>query len=188
MADKLPVPAKPIRLPRNKFQMLKQAFISTGLWEAIQVAVEEAPDLLDKLYASMTDSGVKPEDLKGLRDTDSRKLMLVELARAGVPISATAGLNNEEYKKYLSMLREFGVAVMKVHDGEQIARPSSGDAKLDLYAFHQSMARVANRLGLSGPSRFRQLYEIAQVINMITEKDVESVELFEFNFPNALRG
>lgn len=184
----LPVPAGAESIPRGKFAALKRALVAAGVWEAVTEAAQAAPGLWNDLVGSMTGSGVKPEDLSKLSGADSRRVVLVELARAGLPLSESAGLTSDELKKYFGMLKEFGAKLQEEHDGSQVERPSSGDEKIDQYAFHRALGRTANRLGLSGPGRFRQLYEIAQVLNSITEADVESVELFELNFPNALRG
>lgn len=189
MAGKvLVIPAGAGSIPRGKFAMLKQALISAGIWEAVTEAAERAPELWNTLVGSMAESGVKPDDLKRLNDQDARRLMLVELARAGIPLDQSAGLSSEEYRKYQGLVREYGTKFSSKHDESQLERPTTDDPKVAEYEFHRAMGRVANRLGLSGASRFRQMYEIAQVMNSLREKDIESAELFELNFPNALRG
>lgn len=166
---------------RAGIQKVKDMLISLGIWEGFQAAVNNAPDALSKMYNSMVDSGADPEDAQSTKD-GGRSIILVEAARQGIVLDESAGLSRTEAKKYSSMLKQFGKALSVANDKQQVARPSTDNDPIAQASFILNMAEVCNRLGLSGPNRFRQLYNIALMMNTITEVDVEKAELHERMF------
>lgn len=182
------VPAKiPARIPRGRLDAIKQALVAAGLWEVVEAGISNSEEWLSGVYHSITDSGGNPEDIPKMRSGESRKLMLVEMARSGVVLDKTAGLSRAELNAYNKMLTEFGQKLSEEHDGSQVERPSSGIAEIDNALYYKAMSSACARLALSGASRFRELYQIAQVLNTVREADVQGAELFELNFPNALK-
>lgn len=163
---------------RAGMQKLKDMLISLGIWEGIQAAADYAPDVLEKMYNSMTDSGVTPDQASSAKD-GGRTVALIEAARQGVMLDEKAGLSKAEAKKYLAMLKQFGTALSASVDSKQVDRPASEDAAMANASYMLAMHRTCNRLGLTGPNRFRQLYDISLVINTIREGDVERAELHE---------
>lgn len=163
---------------RVGIQKLKEMLISLGIWEGLQAAVDNAPELLSKMYDSMSDSGISPDKAASVKD-GGRSVVLIEAARQGVLLDESAGLTKVEAKKYQTMLRQFGATMSAAVDSKQVGRPSAEDGRIAEAAYMLSMHRAANRLALSGPNRFRELYNIALVINTIRESDVESAELHE---------
>lgn len=164
---------------RASLQKLKDLLISLGLWEGIQAAADYAPDVLERMWNNMSESGVEPDKLKASRD-GGRKVALVEAARLGLVLDKSAGLTEREARASAKMLQDFGSAVSASNDANQASKPQDNDVQKAAYML--AMSRVCNRLGLNGANRFRRLYEIAQVINTITEKDVENAELHETYF------
>lgn len=156
---------------------LKDLLIKIGVWEAISQAAEHAPDLLEKMVSSMTDSGIDPKTL--LESKDAKKVVLIEAARQGVQLDSNAGLTKGELAKYANMLKQFGTQLTSSVDAKQATRPTTEDARIAEAAFLGSMQRTCAWLGLTGPNRFRSLYEISTMINSITEKDLENAELHE---------
>jgi len=156
---------------------LKDLLIKIGAWEAVSQAAEHVPDLIGNMVDSMRDSGVDPKDL--LSSKDGKKVVLTELARQGVTLDSSAGLSKGELTKYLSALKEFGSKLTTTVDSKQAVRPTTEDPRIARAAYLQGMQRVCAWIGLTGPNRFRQLYEIATVVNTITEKDIEDAELHE---------
>lgn len=172
----------PPPLPKGKLRKLVDVLTGLGLWELATAAVDKAPEYLNELYASLTDAGVPPEKLATLSKEDARQVVLVESARKGVLLDGSAGLSGEEAVKYAALMMSFGHDLSENHDNGQVSRPTTGDELLDRAVVNNSMNRVAAKLALTGASRFRELYNIAMVLNMITEKDVELAELHEAQY------
>lgn len=166
---------------RAGLQKLKELLIQIGVWEAIQAAANDPTAVLTSMYDSLTKSGGDLDRLAASKD-NGRKVLLIESARQGVYLDESAGLSRAEATRYANLVKEFGAGLSASADANQVSRPEVEDPMVADAAYMLSMARVCNRLGLSGPNRFRQLYEIAIVINTIQEVDVQKAETHESMF------
>lgn len=170
---------------RAGMQKLKDLLIQIGLWEAIQAAASDPTAVLSSMYENLTKSGGDVDRLAATGD-GGRKIMLIEAARSGVFLDENAGLSRAEALKYAKMFRDFGRELSASADANQVSRPSMDNAALEDASYLLAMSRVCARLSLTGPNRFRQLYEISVIMNSIQEVDVEKAELHESLF-GALR-
>lgn len=170
------IPEAQKRKARSKvIEWLKAA----GLYTLVDQSIDNIGDLVDGISASLFGSGVDPTKQNPSAE-DKRKIMLVELARSGVEFAGTEiGLSQQEAAAFAKMALEFKASQSARVDAGQASAERSEDQHL-LYL--SQMARVCTRLGLTGRNRFRQLYNLALVINTIKESDVERAEKHESIF------
>ena len=171
--------SKKVRFAKAAYDAFKNAAVSVGLWEALDGLTDYAPDLVASIMKSMNDSGMSPDDLVALDSDKKRQVILVEAARLGLPLNLGAGLTGAEKAAYAKMLADFGEQLSQANDSLAAVKPELEDASIAEASYNLAMARQCARLGLTGPGRYRKLYDFAMVINSITEKDVERAELHE---------
>lgn len=175
----------PFKLKSKKAQTIAKIFGTLGLWEAVGYAADTISETLDSVYDSMVDSGAKPEVVaNNMSHSKQAQIMAVELAKSNIEVdtSALQKILGEKiaqgYTQTKSVLTSH--EVVEAVDSAQVevvgAAENDDVTRLE---YIREMSDVCNVLGLSGVSRFRDLYKISLVINTIRSIHVEDAEKHE---------
>lgn len=186
------VPAKvsdskgfPLKLRSNKAKTVAKIFGALGLWEAVSYAADTVGDALESIYDSMTESGAKPEVVaNSMSRAKQAQIMAIELAKSNLEVdpSALAAILGDKvsqgYVRTRSVLSNNEV-IQAVDEAqtEVVGKAESDD--ITRLEYIREMSEVCTLLGLSGPSRFRELYRVSLIVNTIRKMHVEDAEKHE---------
>lgn len=179
--------------PKPKLSRLEQAKATAGaaagvgttIWgvgEILDFAKENYPAAYDAVSSMFSSQGVDVEsDAVRTGQGNTRNNVVAAFGRNGVDevFVQTVGLNKAEQAEMMKIIAAREASQVAVHDKGQVGRISTGNPDLDSELGKRDIAEVAEYMGLVGPSRAKQLYKIAQVINSITEGQVEAFERHE---------
>lgn len=148
--------------------------------------IANAPDAWEYVKDYFGRSGMSEDDINKM----PRGYILERLAKFGVNPAQLAelGLSGEEMRVYAQLFSDYAHQNSAIHDRAQFSRGSTGDAVVDRDLMNMGIARAAALLGLQGKQRARALYDLAMILNSITEDDVEAFERHEMMYGTIRTG
>lgn len=179
--------------PRSpKAKAIMKLATAVGIWEGVAYLGDKAEGLFESMFDSMEDSGLDPSAVEKMPKTKQQQVIAVELARQGVDIDndVLQRLPSNIAKGYKTM-REMWVPKEPIDflnqssalANKRKAQPQTAtameDDDTDRLKYIRRVSDVCSMLGLSGASRFRQLHEIVNVINTLSEVNVQDAERHE---------
>lgn len=157
---------------------------AVGLWEGISYLGDKAEDLFESIFDSMEDSGLSPTSAEKLPKDKQLQVLAVELARHGVDIddAVLKKVASSSVAKGFREMRKRWVApegAPKVDAAQTPIATAAEEDDVSRLNYIRRMSDVCSMMGLSGPDRFRQLYEVAYVINTVRQVNVADAERHE---------
>lgn len=167
-----------------KAKLIMKMVGAVGLWEGIAYLGNEAESIFESIFDSMTESGLDPEAAEKMPKNKQQQVIAVELARHGVNIDDTVldkVVPSSVAKGFREMRKRWSApeGASKVDAAQTPIATAAEDDDVSRLNYIRRLSDVCAMMGLSGPDRFRQLYEVAYAINTVREINVRDAERHE---------